>query len=304
MQQPAWQEIDWREHQRWVTVRGGPVNVVELGAGPPVLFIHGLGGSWQNWLEQLPVFAAHHRVVAFDLPGFGYSPLPTVQVSIQGYVNAAREVLDALDIDTVALVGNSMGGLISCELTLLERARVARLGLISPAGVAVRNRQQRISLLRSLYPTVALTGRWIATNAEPAARRPQLRNRLLAFVASQPDTIPAPFAAEQLRGMGKPALWPAMEGVIMHSVDERLGGISCPTVLIWGQDDPVLPVRHAEVFAAGIPHARKVIYPDTGHCAMFERADEVNVLLAELLGDPEPAPVPSEPGAMAPAANA
>ena len=59
-----WLDVDWREHQRWVTVDGRQVNVVELGSGPPIVFIHGLSGSWQNWLEQLPVFAREHRVIA------------------------------------------------------------------------------------------------------------------------------------------------------------------------------------------------------------------------------------------------
>ena len=71
-----WLDVDWREHQRWVTIDGRRVNVVELGSGPPVVFIHGLSGSWQNWLEQLPVFAREHRVIAFDLPGFGESEMP------------------------------------------------------------------------------------------------------------------------------------------------------------------------------------------------------------------------------------
>ena len=72
----AWLDVDWHEHQRWVTIDGRQVNVVELGSGPPIVFIHGLSGSWQNWLEQLPVFAREHRVIAFDLPGFGESEMP------------------------------------------------------------------------------------------------------------------------------------------------------------------------------------------------------------------------------------
>ncbi|MHB8492911.1 MAG: alpha/beta fold hydrolase, partial [Solirubrobacteraceae bacterium] len=92
MAEPSWLGVDWRSHQRWVTIGGGPVNVIELGEGPPVIFIHGLGGSWQNWLEQLPVFAEHHRVVAFDLPGFGSSPMPSERITIAGYVRAVREL--------------------------------------------------------------------------------------------------------------------------------------------------------------------------------------------------------------------
>src|ERR1700728_1342873 len=72
----AWLDVDWREHQRWVLVDGEPVNVIELGSNEahggalPLVFVHGLSGSWPNWLEQLPVLAARRRVIAMDLPGF------------------------------------------------------------------------------------------------------------------------------------------------------------------------------------------------------------------------------------------
>src|SRR5213592_622642 len=73
----AWLDVDWGAQQRWVTVAERPANVIELGAGdPPVVFVHGLAGSWQNWLENLPHFAERHRVIAMDLPGFGASPMP------------------------------------------------------------------------------------------------------------------------------------------------------------------------------------------------------------------------------------
>src|ERR1700733_2749154 len=80
-----WLDVDWREHQRWVTVDGAPVNTIELGQGPPLVFVHGLSGSWPNWLEQLPVFAEDHRVITLDLPGFGYSPMPAEKITISGY---------------------------------------------------------------------------------------------------------------------------------------------------------------------------------------------------------------------------
>ena len=85
-----WLDVDWRAHQRWVTVHGRRANVIELGSGPPIVFIHGLSGSWQNWLEQLPVFAREHRVITFDLPGFGSSEMPTEKISIPGYGRWAR----------------------------------------------------------------------------------------------------------------------------------------------------------------------------------------------------------------------
>src|ERR1700691_3310742 len=87
-----WLDVDWRAHQRWIQVADKPVNVVELGEGPAIVFVHGLSGSWPNWLEQLPVFARDHRVIAMDLPGFGHSPMPHEKITISAYAR----ILDAL----------------------------------------------------------------------------------------------------------------------------------------------------------------------------------------------------------------
>ena len=89
-----WLDVDWRRHQRWIGLGGRPVNVIEMGEGPPLIFVHGLAGSWQNWLEQLPVFAADHRVIALDLPGFGYSPMPAEKISISGYARTIGELCE------------------------------------------------------------------------------------------------------------------------------------------------------------------------------------------------------------------
>ena len=76
--QPDWREIDWREHLRSAEIRGHGVRYVDLGSGdgPPLVFVHGLAGCWQNWLENLPHFAEQHRAIAVDLSGFGHSELP------------------------------------------------------------------------------------------------------------------------------------------------------------------------------------------------------------------------------------
>src|SRR5947199_3786708 len=104
----AWMDIDWQEHLHWAWVQGAPVNYVDIGEGPAVVFIHGLSGCWQNWLENIPYFARTHRVIALDLPGFGESPMPSEKISIKGYAGAVDELLDGLGIERAAVVGNSM----------------------------------------------------------------------------------------------------------------------------------------------------------------------------------------------------
>jgi pimeloyl-ACP methyl ester carboxylesterase len=276
-----WVQIDWRSHQRWVHVDGAPLNVIDIGSGDPVLLIHGLGGSWPNWLEQLPVLSATHRVIALDLPGFGASPMPPLPVTIPGYARTIAGLMDALGIPSAAIVGNSMGGEISAELALQAPERVRRLVLISPAGVSTAHVARRLPAIRAAYPAVGALAAWVGANADQVVRRPRLRAAALSLVAARPREIAAEFAAEQIRGVGKPGFMPALEALIAHSqtLRERLPDIGCPTLVLWGDRDPVVPVRDAEVFASEIPGARKVIWSQTGHVAMFERAAEFNALL-------------------------
>jgi pimeloyl-ACP methyl ester carboxylesterase len=280
-----WVGVDWRAHQRWVSVHGRPVNTIELGVGEPVLFIHGLGGSWPNWLEQLPVLGAGRRAIALDLPGFGASPMPAASISIPHYAEIVAGVMDALEIPSAAIVGNSMGGEISAELAITDPDRVQRLVLVSPAGVSTASVAKRLPAIRRAHPAVHAFTQWMGANADQVVRRPRARAAALRAVAAQPQNIAPEFAAEQLRGMGKPGFLPALEAIAAHSqtLRERLPAIGCPTLVVWGDKDPVVPVRDAEVFAGQIPGARKVVWEQTGHVAMFERADEFNALLESFL---------------------
>ena len=143
----AWLDIDWREHQRWVTVAGRPVNVIDLGAGErTIVFIHGLSGSWQNWLENLPHFAEPHRCIAMDLPGFGYSPDAGAGDHDHRLRADRRRAPDRARRSSAAVVvGNSMGGFIGAEVAIQFSTRVDKLVLVSAAGLSIENiRNDRI----------------------------------------------------------------------------------------------------------------------------------------------------------------
>src|SRR4051812_2223869 len=172
-----WLDVDWREHQRWVTIDGRRVNVIELGSGSPIVFIHGLSGSWQNWLEQLPVFAGRHRVVAFDLPGVGASEMPSQKISISGYARTVDALYEALRIDSAAVVGNSMGGFIGAELAIAHPARVERLVLVSAAGLALQQRrdERALAVLRTADKRLAAYAAWLGSRSDELARRPRSR---------------------------------------------------------------------------------------------------------------------------------
>jgi pimeloyl-ACP methyl ester carboxylesterase len=128
------------------------------------------------------------------------------------------------------------------------------------------------------------------------ARRARLRQLALAFVVRHADRISAPLAYELMQGSGKPGFVPAMEGILAHRISERLPQIACPTFVVWGEDDRVIPVRDARRFQELIPNARTVILPDTGHVAMLERPARFNELLEEFLAEGPAVPAwPDEP---------
>jgi pimeloyl-ACP methyl ester carboxylesterase len=278
--------VDWRAHQRWVQVADRPVNVVELGEGPAIVFVHGLSGSWPNWLEQLPVFARDHRVIAMDLPGFGHSPMPRDPITISAYARVLDELMQVLGVAAATVVGNSMGGFISTELSIAFPQRVERLVLVSAAGISpYRHRDvERIEpYLRRAAPIVAAYTGWTAARSDWVTSRPLLRNLTLGFVTRHPSRLPSALAAEQLRGAGKPGFMQALRANIDYPVRERIPEIACPTLIVWGEDDKVIPVADASVFEELIPNSRKVIFEDTGHMAMLERPEAFNELLAEFV---------------------
>jgi pimeloyl-ACP methyl ester carboxylesterase len=294
---PAWLDVDWRAHQRWVYVDGQPVNTIDMGEGPALVFVHGLSGSWPNWLEQLPVFAGshdgkaplgEHRVIAMDLPGFGHSPMPRDRITIPGYARLLDGLLGELGIDAAAIVGNSMGGFVSLELAITFPERVERLVLVAPAGLSsYRDPRGRrvIHALRVLRPALTSSLGWLADNADAVTRHPHLRAVTLRDLVRHPSRVPAPLAAELVRGAGKPGFVDALQASIAYDTRARLPEIPCPTLIVWGDRDRIITVRDAAVYAELIPNSRKVIYHDTGHLAMVERPEEFNALLADFLAE-------------------
>lgn len=278
-----WLEIDWREHQRFLEIAGRRVNVIELGDGPPLLFVHGLSGSWQNWLENIPHFGRRHRVVALDLPGFGASEMPADEISIPGYGRVLDAVCERLGIDAAAVVGNSMGGFIASELAIQCPERIERLVLVSAAGVSIED-LRRAPALALARLTRAGAG-WLATRSEAVVRRPRLRGWTLGVVARHPNRLPAELCWEQLQGSGKPGFVDALDALTSYRIRDRLGDIACPALIVWGADDQLVPAQDADEFERLIPNSRKVVFQDTGHVSMLERPAHFNRVVEEFLAE-------------------
>jgi len=282
-----WLDVDWRVHQRWMTVAGRTVNIVDLGSGPAVVFVHGLAGSWQNWLENLPDLARENRVVALDLPGFGESAMPAAPISMAGYAAVVRELLQQLGIDRAAVVGNSMGGLVSLELALAAPDLVERLVVVSPAGIHAQGRigDRLMAHIRRAERVITGFNGLVARRADAVSRRAGLRRQLLRASCAHPDLLPPALAAEQLRPSGRPGFLDAVEAIVRTRIRERLGGVTCPVLVVWGENDRLVPASDAGRFVRALPDARAIVYRDTGHVAMLERPERFNADLRAFLAE-------------------
>jgi pimeloyl-ACP methyl ester carboxylesterase len=293
-----WLDVDWQQHLRWVRVEGRWMNIVDIGEGPIVMFVHGLSGCWQNWLENIPHFARDHRVIAVDLPGFGESEMPSKDISISGYADTLDALLDVLEIDSVRLVGNSMGGFIGAELAIRCPARIERLVLAAAAGLSVEFiRTQRKEGLRHRAENIAFFNiGWLASRSPTVARRRRLRSALLLLVAAHPDRLPPPLTYEQVKGSGKPGFSDALDALCSYPIRKRLCEIECPTLIVWGDKDRLVPLKDATVFEELISDSRKVIYTDTGHLTMLERPARFNADVRSFLQE-QPSEEQPESGA-------
>jgi pimeloyl-ACP methyl ester carboxylesterase len=290
----AWLDIDWREHQRWVSIGGRWMNVIDLGPADggagTIVWIHGLSGSWQNWLENLPEFARTHRCVAMDLPGFGASEMPAQEISISGYAASVDALLHKLGIARAAVVGNSMGGFVAAEVAIRYGTWVDKLVLVSAAGLTIEHQRNETALrtLRLVGDVLRMGTSWLASKSDELARRPRSRQAMFRVVAAHPERLPAPLVAEQLRGSGKPGFIDALDAMTDYPLRDRLVKITAPTLVVWGTEDSLVPVRDAWEFGDLIPGARVVVYEDTGHVAMLERPEAFNALVREFVATASP----------------
>ena len=278
---PDWRALDWRAHLRAVTVGARRVHLVDIGsgAGTPVLFVHGLGGRWQNWIENIPRVGASRRAVAFDLPGFGRSQLPLEPISIEGYAALIERLCDLLELESVVLVGNSMGGAVAIDAALRFPSLVERLVLVSPAAVSLADFNPAPAA--ALVAALARTPLGSPQGMRSILRRPRARHLAFAALVRHPSLIATDTLSELVGGRGAPGLGGAIEAMIGSELGASLGAVTQPVLIVHGRDDMLVPLSLSAWLADALPHARLEVLDDTGHLPMLERPVRFNELLLD-----------------------
>jgi pimeloyl-ACP methyl ester carboxylesterase len=269
--EPDWRTVRWREHLRAVAVDARRVHLVDIGSGPgrPILLVHGLGGRWQNWIENIPRLALDHRVVALDLPGFGRSQLPAEPISIDGYARTLDRVCDLLELEAPLVGGNSLGALVVAELALRFPARVGALALVGAACLAPADLDSRTVQL-----ALAAGGRIAGSllrGPNGTVTRPRAQHILFATVLRHPTLIANDTLYELASGVRPPGAAAALAALRAHDISAELGSIAAPTLVVHGREDVLIPCSDGEQIAAMIRGAELLVFEDTGHMPMVER---------------------------------
>lgn len=264
---------------------------------PPALYVHGLGGSSQNWSALMTQLDGLVDSEALDLPGFGDSPPPDDgNYSVTGHARAVIRYLDAASRGPVHLFGNSLGGAVATRVAAVRPDLVRTLTLVSPALPEIRAQ-------RTAWPTALLSVPGVArlfTRLTKDWSAEQRVRGVMALCYGDPDRVtPEAFrdAVEELeRRLALPYFWDAMTRSSRGLVDAyTLGGqhglwrqaerVLAPTLLVYGGRDQLVGYRMAQRAARSFRDSRLLSLPEAGHVAMMEYPDVVAAAFRELLAD-------------------
>lgn len=248
----------------------GPTNA------PHVLFVHGLGGSLTSWSLNLPAFADKFRICALDLVGAGSSDKPDRDYSVTALADFLIQFLDALgpDWQEVHIVGHSLGGAVALDVANRHQQRVQRLVLIDSAGLGLEIDDMVLHLMRS----------------QPDRER--IRTELASFFASA-DLVQRPLVEQNYQQRTMPGAHAALvatanaafsDGQQQIDLRDAFERFPEPLLLIWGIEDHVIPVTHAQQVNASPLHRIEVL-PDCGHCPHIEQSETFNRLVLSFLSE-------------------
>jgi pimeloyl-ACP methyl ester carboxylesterase len=269
---------------RYIQVAGINTRYWQMGDnGSKIILLHGGNGSIEFWLYNIATLAQYHQVYAFDMVGSGKSDCPDASYSLVYQAEFLHGFMSALKIDTATLIGNSMGGGVALEFTRLYPDRVDRLVLVDTMGLG-----QEISLGIRLITLPAIVnmlrpGRWMIPRI--------LRSNFHYSTPMLCEWIEFRYPIFAILGRNRVILKLGqsnfnLAGVlpqVYQSILASLPNISQKTLIIWGEFDRIIPVKHAYIAAASLPNSQLEIFPNCGHHPYLEYPAKFDRLVLEFL---------------------
>jgi len=296
--EPALFQPGFREALVHEPVFDGQAYIFEAGVDHPVsvVLIHGVGDTGaKDWESLIPLLAEHYHVVAFDLPGFGRSSKQNVLYSPVRYADFVKWVVSRYVKGPFVLIGHSLGGAVALRYAAMSPEGMQRLILIDVAGILHRvTYSEQMMHMKPRQWQSKLPGSPIDTLNDIVRELLEKMDR--KSITKYFDRI---LEDESLRKTVLKSDPQKIAGLalILEDFSEVIDQVKTPTVVIWGSDDAVAPLRTGKILAGRLPNASLVTLPQCGHVPMVQNLDRFNwIVLHIMAGGPIPKPIPpSEP---------
>lgn len=258
--------------KKFVNIDGNKIRYLESGnSDDTIVLVHGLGASAERWEFVIPLFEKHYRVIVPDLIGFGYSDKPMVDYTPEFFSEFFSHFLRELNITKTNLIGSSLGGQVCAEFASREKNTVKKLVLVSPSG-AMKHSTPALDayVMAALYPNpdgaksafemMNTSGRQVNQRiVDEFVKRMHLPNAKMSFMST-------------LLGLKN-----------SDTITKVLPSITSPTLVIWGEDDPVIPINYAESFVSSIRDCRFYKMPKCGHTPYVDEPEKFFEIVHDFL---------------------
>lgn len=259
---------------------------LDVGTGPPVILIHGFGGSMWQWEHQQHALSQHFRVLTLDLPGSGLSDKPDIEYRPDEMLAFFAGFMEALAIPQATLVGNSMGAGLAIGMALTHPARVNKLVLIGGLPPDVMEKLTSPTIRRAMETRVPVwlisVGNWLFGGL--------MVESVLREIVHDPSLLTPAVIERSNRNRQRPGLIKPIMAVRDNlplwesGFAARIGALTQPTLVIWGEKDQVFPIAVGEELHESIRGSRFARIPHAGHIPQWEQPDLVNQSLIEFIG--------------------
>jgi pimeloyl-ACP methyl ester carboxylesterase len=276
-----------------IEIHGQPVTFHKMGEGPPVLLVHGITSSSRTWKSVMPRLAEKFTVIAPDLLGHGRSAKPQGDYSLGAYASGMRDLLVALDVDKVNVVGHSLGGGIAMQFAYQFPEKISRLVLVDTGGIG---REVNPALRAAALPGAEYVLPLLFT---PTLHDAGLKVRNFLAGIGLHGSADVEGVAEGFASLTEADARRAFVNTVRSVIDPTGQRVSAadrlyltadiPSLIVWGDRDRIIPVSHADLAHELMPGSRLEIFPGAGHFPFNDDPDRFIRIFDEFVATTEEA---------------
>ncbi len=260
---------------RFINIVNHKVRYAESGESPKhVLLIHGLGGSAESWKNNIDVLGRYFHVFAPDMIGFGHSDKPKMRYTVKAFTNFLNDFLHAIGIEKTNVVGSSMGGQIAAEFAIAYPNKVEKLVLISPAGIPPKSFKgtKELKTYVRMFDAKDLEGVRKAVTSVDSDRS-----------AITDEYVKSVYQYTMMDGAKQAFISSLKESASAPRLVNRLNAIRAKTLVIWGKEDRLIPVKYCEPFITKMENCKLLLIEKCGHRPHAEKPDLFNKVVIDFL---------------------